>query len=182
MDNPAPSLTLSDLEFKLLNCFQRGLPLVACPFEALAHQLGTTEWCVIDHLQSLQKRGFISRVGAVFRPNTIGASVLAALTVPIDQLDVVASYISAIPEVNHNYHREHRLNLWFVVTASSAARLSDVLCDIEVKKKNASTEEELKVVRQRLAEKDDANRRWELWAAALPRYSQVTTKLSAPLF
>ena len=81
MDNPAPSLALSDLEFKLLNCFQRGLPLVARPFEALAHQLGTTECCVIDHLQSLQKRGFISRVGAVFRPNTIGASVLAALAV-----------------------------------------------------------------------------------------------------
>jgi chromosome segregation ATPase len=31
----------------------------------------------------------------------------------------------------------------------------------ELKKKNASIEEELKVVRQRLAEKDDANRRWE---------------------
>ena len=131
MNNPAPSLALSDLEFKLLNCFQRGLPLLARPFAALAQQLDTSEWCVIDHLQSLQKRGFISRVGAVFRPNTIGASVLAALAVPIDQLDVVASYISAIPEVNHNYHREHRLNLWFVVTASSAARLRDVLFDIE---------------------------------------------------
>jgi chromosome segregation ATPase len=31
----------------------------------------------------------------------------------------------------------------------------------ELKKKNATTEEELKLVRQRLAEKDDANRRWE---------------------
>jgi chromosome segregation ATPase len=31
----------------------------------------------------------------------------------------------------------------------------------ELKKKNATIEEELKVVRQRLAEKDDANRRWE---------------------
>jgi chromosome segregation ATPase len=31
----------------------------------------------------------------------------------------------------------------------------------ELKKKNAAIEEELKVVRQRLAEKDDANRRWE---------------------
>ena len=131
MNNPAPSFALSDLEFKLLNCFQRGLPLLARPFAELAHQLDTTELRVIDHLQRLQKRGFISRVGAVFRPNTIGASVLAALAVPLDQLDVVASYISAIPEVNHNYHREHRLNLWFVVTASSAARLRDVLCDIE---------------------------------------------------
>jgi chromosome segregation ATPase len=31
----------------------------------------------------------------------------------------------------------------------------------ELKKKTAVAEEELKVVRQRLAEKDDSNRRWE---------------------
>ena len=31
----------------------------------------------------------------------------------------------------------------------------------ELKKKNAALEEELKVVRQRLAEKDDSTRRWE---------------------
>jgi chromosome segregation ATPase len=31
----------------------------------------------------------------------------------------------------------------------------------ELKKKNAAAEEELKVVRQRLAEKDDSNRRWK---------------------
>jgi hypothetical protein len=31
----------------------------------------------------------------------------------------------------------------------------------ELKKKNAVIEEELKVVRQRLAEKDNSNRRWE---------------------
>jgi hypothetical protein len=31
----------------------------------------------------------------------------------------------------------------------------------ELKRKNAATEEELKIVRQRLAERDDMNRRWE---------------------
>ena len=31
----------------------------------------------------------------------------------------------------------------------------------ELKRKNAAVEEELRVVRQRLAEKDDSNRRWE---------------------
>lgn len=31
----------------------------------------------------------------------------------------------------------------------------------ELKKKNAALEEELKIVRRRLAEKDDSNRRWE---------------------
>ena len=31
----------------------------------------------------------------------------------------------------------------------------------ELKKKNAALEEELKIVRRRLVEKDDSNRRWE---------------------
>jgi len=31
----------------------------------------------------------------------------------------------------------------------------------ELKKKNAALEEELKIVRRRMAEKDDSNRRWE---------------------
>jgi DNA repair exonuclease SbcCD ATPase subunit len=31
----------------------------------------------------------------------------------------------------------------------------------ELRKKNAASEEELKVARRRLAERDDANRRWE---------------------
>ncbi|HJS65935.1 MAG TPA: hypothetical protein VJ760_01205 [Nitrospiraceae bacterium] len=31
----------------------------------------------------------------------------------------------------------------------------------ELKRKNAATEEELRIVRQRLAERDDMNRRWE---------------------
>lgn len=31
----------------------------------------------------------------------------------------------------------------------------------ELKKKNAASEEELKIARRRLVEKDDANRRWE---------------------
>lgn len=42
------------------------------------------------------------------------------------------------------------------------SRIRDLVTLVqELKKKNAATEEELKVVRQRLAEKDNSNRRWE---------------------
>ncbi len=42
------------------------------------------------------------------------------------------------------------------------SRIRDLVTLVqELKKKNAVTEEELKVVRQRLAEKDDSNRRWK---------------------
>ena len=72
----------------------------------------------------------MSRVGAVVRPNTIGASTLAAMAVPADELERVAALVSGFSEVNHNYEREHRLNLWFVVTAPDAAHLQQVLDDI----------------------------------------------------
>lgn len=118
---------LNELEFRLLNDFQRDFPLVARPFAELAHRLESEETTVIQVLQSMRKRGLVSRVGAVFRPNVVGASALAALAVPAERLVEVAAQVSALPEVNHNYEREHRFNLWFVVTASSPEHLHAIL-------------------------------------------------------
>jgi DNA-binding Lrp family transcriptional regulator len=61
----------------------------------------------------------------------VGASTLAALCVPPARLDEVAAVVSAFAEVNHNYAREHRYNLWFVVTAESLARVKEVLAEIQ---------------------------------------------------
>jgi DNA-binding Lrp family transcriptional regulator len=130
MTTLAPT-AFTNLEFALLNRFQRDFPLVQRPYAALAQQLETSESCVIEHLRRLRNSGVISRVGAVFRPNAIGASALAALAVPADRLEEVAACVSATPEVNHNYAREHRFNLWFVVTAASPQRLRQVLQQIE---------------------------------------------------
>lgn len=46
-------------------------------------------------------------------------------------METKAALVSGFAEVNHNYEREHRLNLWFVVTAESRARVSAVLAEIE---------------------------------------------------
>jgi len=73
----------------------------------------------------------LSRIGAVFRPNTVGASTLAAISVPAEALERVAAQVSARTEVNHNYEREHALNLWFVATAPDAAALEAALARIE---------------------------------------------------
>jgi siroheme decarboxylase len=129
--NPDSNPPFSKLEFALLNSFQRDFPLLPRPFAVLADQLESDESTVIALLQSLQQRGVVSRVGAVFQPNAIGASALAALRVPPARLEDVARLVSAVAEVNHNYEREHAFNLWFVVTASSAERLRTVLQDIE---------------------------------------------------
>jgi len=113
-----------DLELHLLNDFQREFPLTPEPFAHIAHQLKVSEQKVLSMLKQLQGNGTLSRVGAVFRPNRVGASTLAAMFVPIDQLERVAAKISAYPEINHNYQREHYYNLWFVVTAPNHEVLS----------------------------------------------------------
>ena len=119
------------VEFRLLNEFQRDFPLCPAPFAELASRLGVAEKVVLGGLEKLRREGKISRVGAVFAPKRIGASTLAAMAVPPEQLDAVAAAVNRFPEVNHNYEREHRYNLWFVVTAGSEGRLQATLGAIE---------------------------------------------------
>jgi len=115
------------LNQRLLNDYQRGFPLLSEPFAHIARELGTSADVVISRLQSLQAAGAVSRVGPVFRPNTVGASTLAAMAVPPVRLEETAETVNAFAEVNHNYEREHRFNLWFVVTAADEAGLKDAL-------------------------------------------------------
>lgn len=119
------------IEMRLLNDFQHGFPLTPTPFRDIAQTLHVAEQEVIARLHKMQHGGSVSRVGAVFRPNRVGASTLAALAVPAARLDEVARLVSTHPEVNHNYEREHRYNLWFVVTAADAQRRAEVLKEIE---------------------------------------------------
>ena len=122
---------MDDLEFRLLNDFQRGFPLCFEPFHEIARRCGTDPAIVIEVYRSLAARGALSRIGAVFAPNCVGASTLAAMRVPDARLADVAHCVSAYAEVNHNYEREHEWNLWFVVTTPDSARLAEVLSDIE---------------------------------------------------
>jgi len=118
-------------EARLLDEFQRDFPLVSRPFAVLAERLGVDEAAVLDLLRELTARDAVSRVGAIVTPHTAGYSTLAAMTVPDDMLEAVAEFVSSFPEVNHNYEREHRLNLWFVVAATSRERVWQVLTAIE---------------------------------------------------
>jgi len=122
---------MTELEQHLLNDYQRDFPLVPAPFAQIAADLGVAENEVFEMLARLRQEGSVSRVGAVFRPHTIGASTLAAIAVPADKLADVAQQVSAFPEVNHNYEREHRYNLWFVVTAPGSEQLNEALRRIE---------------------------------------------------
>ncbi|MFO1386862.1 MAG: Lrp/AsnC family transcriptional regulator [Chitinivorax sp.] len=118
---------MTDLDLALLNNYQRAFPLCSRPYAELAQQLQISEGEVLQRLLQLKQAGSISRIGPVFRPNSIGVSTLAALAVPSAQLEQVAALVNAYPQVNHNYQREHDYNLWFVATADEPARLASTL-------------------------------------------------------
>ena len=128
-----PAEALDTVDRRLLDDFQRDFPLHPRPFAALADRLGVTEGEVLERLRRLQEQGAISRIGAVLAPHRAGWSTLAAMAVPVEKLEEVAELVSSYPEVNHNYEREHELNLWFVVTAPSRERVELVLQEIEIR-------------------------------------------------
>lgn len=124
---------LDELDKRLLDGFQRDFPLSPHPFREIAAQLGVDEEMVMGRLRVLQDAGLVSRVGAIVAPQRAGWSTLAAMAVPLSRLNEVAELISAYPEVNHNYEREHRLNIWFVVTGPDKIRVAEVLREIETR-------------------------------------------------
>jgi DNA-binding Lrp family transcriptional regulator len=126
-DGRAATPPLDALGVALLERYQRTMPLVEAPYAAMARELGTTEHAVLEQLHRLRAQRVLVRVGPVFAPHALGASTLAAMAVAPARIDEVAALVSRYDEVNHNYEREHELNLWFVVTAPDAARVAEVL-------------------------------------------------------
>jgi siroheme decarboxylase len=124
---------LDAIDRRLLNDFQRDFPLTPRPYDDIAEALGIDTDSVLARLERLQQAGMISRVGAVVAPQRAGWSTLAAMSVPDARLEAVADLVSAYPEVNHNYEREHRLNLWFVVTGPDEDAVTRLLRDIKAR-------------------------------------------------
>jgi len=129
---------LDALDRRLIDSYQRGLPVCTRPFHTMAERLGTSEAEVIARLERLQDMGVLSRVGPVFDHARAGASLLAAVAVPEAERDAFAELINAAPGVNHNYAREdpareHAYNLWFVMTAPDEAELEAELEALEAR-------------------------------------------------
>ena len=134
MDMPVRPTGLA-LPQRLLDRWQRDFPLVDRPFAQVGQAEGATENEVIAAIDGLLGSGAASRLGGVWAPGVGGAAVLCAMAVPAKRLQAVAAQVSAHPGVNHNYEREHALNLWFVMTGSSRASVDQALAAIEIEAK-----------------------------------------------
>lgn len=117
--------------FAMLNDMQRDFPLAIRPFDELAQRYGLPVGDVMAAYRGWLACGELSRVGGVFHQAAGGASLLAAMAVPADDLQRVADIVSAHPGVNHNYEREHGYNLWFVMTGPNIQAVTQSMQRLE---------------------------------------------------
>ena len=124
-------MTPTSTELALIDRWQHDFPLVKQPFEVVGRSAALNARETIRVFQRMREHDLISRIGAVVRPNTVGASTLVALQVPPDRLEQVAGIVSSEPLVTHNYEREHPLNLWFVIAGGNAQAIAATIRSIE---------------------------------------------------
>ncbi len=120
------------IDRKIINGLQGEFPISERPYAAAASRLGLDEDDLIERLERLLADGTLSRFGPLFDVERLGGAVtLAALAVPEDRFEAVAEAVNALPEVAHNYARDHRFNMWFVISAESAQKIAEVIAEIE---------------------------------------------------
>jgi len=123
-----------DLAARLLEEAQRDFPIDERPFLRLAERLGASEEEVIDTFARLQAAGVIRELSAFFDPRALGyRSTLACMAVPEERVDEVAGVLAEMPEVTHNYLRDHECNMWFAVIAPSDEAIAAALRAIEAR-------------------------------------------------
>jgi DNA-binding Lrp family transcriptional regulator len=120
------------LDRLIINNLQGGLPVCDRPYLVAATRLGISEEELLARLSSLLERGVLTRVGPLFQIERMGgAFTLAALHAPVEKFDEVAAIVNAMPQVAHNYQREHHLNMWFVLATERPQEIAEVIARIE---------------------------------------------------
>jgi DNA-binding Lrp family transcriptional regulator len=123
---------LDPVDRQIIDKLQGDFPLCERPYAAAAERLGITEEELLASLRRLLDAKVLTRFGPMVQIERMGgAFVLAALAVPEARYDEVTALVNALPQVAHNYRREHALNMWFVLATETPAGIADAVARIE---------------------------------------------------
>jgi DNA-binding Lrp family transcriptional regulator len=123
---------MDDVDRRIVNALQDGFPVCERPFAEAAIALGIGEDELIGRVDRLLADGTLTRFGPLFDVERLGGRfVLAAMHVSPERFDAVAAVVNGEREVAHNYEREHELNMWFVLAATSDADIAAAISRIE---------------------------------------------------
>ncbi|MBL8404009.1 MAG: Lrp/AsnC family transcriptional regulator, partial [Dechloromonas sp.] len=107
---------LDAIDRAIIDTLQGDFPLTEHPYAQAAERLGIAEADLLARLERMLADKVLTRFGPMFQIERMGgAFVLAALAVPEARYETVTAQVNALPQVAHNYRREHLLNMWFVL-------------------------------------------------------------------
>ena len=123
---------LDAVDRQIIDKLQGDFPLCERPYAEAAERLGIGEDELLARLQRLLDARVLTRFGPMVQIERMGgAFVLAALKVPEARYDEVTAQVNALPQVAHNYRREHALNMWFVLATETPAGIAEAIARIE---------------------------------------------------
>jgi DNA-binding Lrp family transcriptional regulator len=126
------SAPLDALDRALVERLQEGVAVAERPFAPLARELGVGEDELLARIARLLEAGVLTRFGPMFQIERMGGAFsLCALAVPRHDFERVARVVNALPEVAHNYERDHDYNMWFVLAAERPEDIERAIARIE---------------------------------------------------
>lgn len=124
--------SMDNMDRKIINHLQGGFPLCDRPFLVVAKRLGIGEDDLISRLECLLENKVLTRFGPMYQIERMGGAFsLAAMRVPDTDFERVAAIVNALPEVAHNYRREHEFNMWFVIATEAPRGIAKAIATIE---------------------------------------------------
>lgn len=104
----------AELDRRLVELTQGGLPLVSRPYQALANELGVTSEEVMERFRFMQSAGIVRRIAAVPNHYRLGyrGNGMSVWDIPDDLAHEVGREVGALDCVSHCYIRPRALPDW----------------------------------------------------------------------
>lgn len=123
---------LDAVDRQIIDKLQGDFPICARPYAEVAERLAISEEDLLKRLERMLADKVLTRFGPMFQIERMGgAFVLAALAAPEARYEEVTVLVNALPQVAHNYRREHELNMWFVLATETQDGIAEAIARIE---------------------------------------------------
>ncbi|MDO9069600.1 MAG: AsnC family transcriptional regulator [Deltaproteobacteria bacterium] len=123
---------MDELDRAIVNGLQGEFPICDHPFAEVAARFNITEQELISRIDRLLENKVLSRFGPMYHAERMGGSLsLAAMKIPESDFERVAAIVNVMPEVAHNYARDHVLSMWFVLATETPQEHAAALRKIE---------------------------------------------------
>ncbi len=122
------------IDMKILNLIQKDFSISRNPFLDMALKINSTEDVVLEKVKTFIDNGVLTRVGPFFNMDKSSGYVsLVAMVVPEEKYELITALVNNYEEVAHNYKRDHRFNMWFVIAGANQDKVLQLLLEIEVR-------------------------------------------------